>query len=71
MPGMPNFAATTALPFSDTAGLMQYTMAKYQALGKDKGALIQNVLNQIGVAALNEITPDKFQAYFNGVEAIQ
>lgn len=77
MPAPPNFApsapapAQQSVPFSDSQGLTQYTMAAYQAMGPEKGARIQSVLQSIGVSNLNEVKPEQFAAFYNGVEALK
>lgn len=75
MPAPPTFVAppapaAPALPFSDMKGLTDYTMKAFQALGP-RGQEIQGVLQAVGVANLNEVTPDKYAAFFAGVEALK
>jgi hypothetical protein len=76
MPSLPTFVsapapAQAAVPFTDTPGLVQYTMSKYQQLGQEKGAKIQDVLNAMGLTNLSDVAPDHFATYFAQVEAIQ
>lgn len=59
------------LPFNDGAGLVQYTMATYQAIGPEKGARIQQVLNSLGVANINDIKPEQYVQFYQGVEQIK
>lgn len=63
--------APTTAPFTDGAGLVGYVMAKYKELGPQKGAMIQNVLVQLGVQNVNDVKPEQYQSFFLGVEAIQ
>ena len=51
--------------------LMDYVMASYKSLGSEKGALIQGVLNSIGVSAINEVRPDQYAALYAGVEGLK
>lgn len=59
-----------AAPFADAAGLMEYVKGKYRALGPIKGALIQNVLTEIGCRNINDVTPGNYGLFFQKVEAI-
>lgn len=76
MPAPPTFAApapaapVAGAPFSDAKGLMDYVMAKYTALGAEKGAQIQNVLTGLGYANINDVQPGHYAAFYQGVEAI-
>lgn len=76
MPALPTFttppaAVAPAVPFNDAASLVAYTMAKYNQLGQDKGAQIQTILNQFGLANLSDLKPEHYAAYHALVEAIQ
>jgi hypothetical protein len=81
MPAPPSFAppvftppaatAPTGAPFTDAKGLMDYTMAAYQAMGATKGAGIQNVLSSMGIANVNDIKPEQFAQFFASVEALK
>lgn len=75
MPALPTFQTPAVpshvvIPFSDTASLVQYTMSKYQQLGQEKGAKIQDVLTALGLSNLSDVTPDHFAAFYTQVEAI-
>lgn len=64
------------VPFSDASGLVQYTMKKYREYKEsgtelEKGAKIQQVMKGLGYENINEIQPEHFVEYYNGVEAIQ
>lgn len=80
MPALPTFAATpapaaapapSAAPFNDTQGLIQYTMGAYQAMGPEKGAKIQSVLQSLGYANINDVKPEHFAQFHQGVEALK
>lgn len=62
-------------PFSDAKGLMDYLMKSYTELNTKKGAeyaaKIQDVMKTLGAGAVNEVTPDKYDALFAGVEALK
>ena len=46
-------------------------MTKYQALGAEKGAQIQQVLVSLGYQNINDIQPTHYQTFYEGVEGIQ
>jgi hypothetical protein len=80
MPALPTFAAApapaaapaaNAAPFNDTQGLIQYTMGAYQAMGPEKGAKIQSVLQSLGYANINDVKPEHFAQFHQGVEALK
>lgn len=63
-------ASPSNVPFTDNAGLMQYVMTKYKELGPEKGVKIQTVLQSLGYNNVNDIQPEKYESFFNGVESI-
>lgn len=63
--------ATPAAPFSDTNGLIQYTMSAYQAMGPQKGAGIQGVLQQLSYSNINDVKPEHFGQFYQAVEALK
>ena len=71
-PSTPEPATPTspATPFSDHNGLMQYVMGKYQALGAEKGAQIQTILQGMGYANVNEVAAERYAEFYTQVEAI-
>lgn len=79
MPPVPTFTPPAApvaplgakAPFSDAKGLMDYLMKTYGTLGPEKGAKIQEVMKSLGANAVNEVTADKYDALFAGVEALK
>jgi hypothetical protein len=79
MPPPPAFVMPTAapapvaptVPFNDAKSLLNYVMESYKTLGPAKGANIQGVLTSLGVANINEVTPDKYAALFAGVEQLK
>lgn len=60
-----------AVPFSDSAGLVKYAMSVYQALGNEKGARIQGIIQQLGHENINSIRPDQFGQFFAMVEQLK
>lgn len=64
-------AAGPAAPFTDGKSMMEYVMGKYRQLGPVKGAMIQNVLSEIGCKNINEVQPAQYNAFYAKVEAIQ
>ena len=77
MPAPPSFAAPAAAPvaagapFADGKGLIDYVMGAYKTLGPQKGALIQNVLTQLGYANINDVKPEHYAALYQGVEQLK
>jgi len=67
---MPAPAAAPA-PFSDHAGMMKWTMAKYNALGPEIGGLIQSILQGMGIANINNLAPEQYAEFVAKVEGIQ
>lgn len=65
------FAAQATAPFSDSAGLVKYAMSVYQALGNEKGARIQGIIQQLGHENINSIRPDQFGQFFALVEQLK
>jgi hypothetical protein len=66
----PAAASAPAAPFTDAAGLMAYIKDKYRALGPIKGALIQNVLTEVGCRNVNDVTPGNYGLFYQKVEAL-
>ena len=58
-------------PFSDAQGLTTYVMARYKALGAEKGAQIQTVLSQLGYNNINDVKAEHYGDLYKGCEAIQ
>jgi len=79
MPAPPSFiapapvavTAPTGAPFTDGKGLIDYVMSAYKALGPQKGAMIQNVLVNLGYQNINDVKPEHYGALFAGVEALK
>jgi len=77
MPAPPTFvtpapvAAPAGAPFTDAKGLIDYVMSAYKTMGPTKGAQIQGVLSGLGCPNINDVTPDKYNALFAGVEALK
>lgn len=58
-------------PFTDQKGLVTYVMGAYQAMGANKGAGIQGVLQQLGYQNINDVQPAHYGALFAGVEGLK
>jgi hypothetical protein len=79
MPAPPSFIAptpvaapaSTGAPFTDGKGLIDYVMSAYKALGPQKGAMIQNVLVNLGYQNINDVKPEHYGQLFAGVEALK
>jgi len=79
MPAPPSFIAPapvaapapTGAPFTDGKGLIDYVMSAYKALGPQKGAMIQNVLVNLGYQNINDVKPEHYAALHTGVEALK
>ena len=77
MPPPPTFLAPTpvatsahAVPFSDNKGMVDYVMARYKALGPEKGGKIHGVLLSMGCNAINEVKPEQYGQFYAAVEGI-
>lgn len=51
--------------------MIAYVMESYKNLGPAKGAQIQNVLQNLGHANINDVSPDKYNALYAGVQALK
>lgn len=78
MPAPPTFQmpaapapAPAGAPFTTAQGLMEYAMGAYKAMGPEKGARIQGVLQGLGVANLNDLQPAQYGQFYAGVEALK
>lgn len=76
MPAPPTFlspppAPTVTVPFVDSKGLVDYVMARYRALGPEKGGKIHGVLLSMGCNAINDVKPEQYGQFYTAVEAIQ
>jgi hypothetical protein len=76
MPAPPTFLAAPApaapaVPFSDSKGLIEYVMAAYKEMGREKGAGIGDVLKGLGLSAINEVQPSQYVAFYTAVEALK
>lgn len=65
----PATASPSNLPFSDKPSMIKWIMEKYKNLGP-RGSEIQNVLNSIGHANINDVPAEKYAALVAGVEAL-
>lgn len=63
--------AATGAPFNDGPSLTAYVMQSYQALGAEKGAQIQTVLNNLGYQNINDVKPEHYAQFHQGVEALK
>lgn len=73
MVAMPAELVTPApikVPFTDGQGMIAWVMAKYQALGPQKGASIQNVLTSMGVLNINDVKPEQYEQFYVEVEKL-
>lgn len=61
----------TDCPIKDGKSLMDYVVGVYKQIGPTKGAQIQNVLNGLGCAAINEVRPDQYGAFYAQIEALK
>jgi hypothetical protein len=66
----PTAPALPPAPFTDHKTLSVYVMGKYRSLGPVKGALIQNVLSELGYKNINEVKPEHYASFYAKVEAL-
>jgi len=77
MPAAPTFEPVAAepagvkAPFTDGKGLIDYVMTVYKELGAEKGAGIQGVLTEMGLANVNEVRATEYDTFFAKVEALK
>jgi len=61
----------TNLPFTDSKTLVKWVMSVYNELGPEKGAGIQTVLGNLGYTNINDIKPEHFEQFYQGVEGLK
>lgn len=61
----------TAVPFTDSQGMINYVMVAYNELGPEKGGQIQNVMTQLGLTNINDTKPEQYAALYQGIEALK
>ncbi len=77
MPPLPSFEPPKVekekvAPFGDVKGMIEYVTAAYKSMGAEKGAKIQQVLVNMGVHNINDITTQEgFDDLYLGVEALK
>ena len=64
-------APVATCPITNGKELMDFVMSAFKAMGPEKGARIQEVLQSIGCAAINEVRPDQYAALYAGIEALK
>lgn len=57
--------------WASQAEVNTYVMAAYKEMGPEKGAQIGNILQQIGVKAVTELTPANYEQFHTAVEALK
>ena len=68
---VPVAVTSATCPITNGKELMDYVMSSFKSLGSEKGARIQEVLNGIGCAAINEVRADQYAALYAGIEALK
>ena len=63
--------ATSELPFNDQKGMIGYVMESYKALGAQKGAGIQTVLQALGYSNINDVDPKDYIKLYQGIEQLK
>lgn len=63
--------AHSAVPFNDPQSLLKWVMDVYKTMGPVKGAQIQNVLQSLGYANINDVKPEHYAALHNGIETLR
>lgn len=64
-------APVATCPITNGKELMDFVMSAFKSMGPEKGARIQEVLQSIGCAAINEVRPDQYAALYAGIEALK
>ena len=71
VPAKVEAAPVATCPITNGKELMDFVMSAFKAMGPEKGARIQEVLQSIGCAAINEVRPDQYAALHAGIEALK
>ena len=58
-------------PFTSFREMTDYAMGVYRELGPTKGMGIQTVILNLGHQTINDVRPDQYQAFYEGVEALK
>lgn len=58
-------------PITDNNSLVTYVMQSYQAMGAEKGAAIQTILNQLGYSNINDVKPEHYAQIYTGIEGLK
>lgn len=59
------------VPFTDSLGLQQYTMAVFKELGNEKGSQIGGILTNLGYGSITDVKPEHFATFYQQVEALK
>lgn len=57
--------------FTDKSAMMDFVLSSYKALGQEKGAKIQDVLNGMGVQNVNDVGPERWSELKAGIDALK
>lgn len=60
---------TSNAPFTTMEGLTEYTTKIYHA-NKEKGPLIQKIINDLGYSVITDIKPEQFGLFYEKVQAL-
>ncbi len=64
-------ASSTAVPFNDHKGLIEYVMSVYKELGPVKGVEIQGILTKMKCTNINEVKPEQYADFFADCEKLK
>lgn len=64
-------APVATCPITNGKELMDFVMSAFKSMGPEKGARIQEVLQSIGCAAINEVRADQYAALYAGIEGLK
>lgn len=67
----PAVDVATGIPFNDQKGMIAYVMESYKALGAQKGAGIQTVLQALGYSNINDVDPKDYGKLYQGIENLK
>jgi len=67
----PTVDVATGIPFNDQKGMIAYVMESYKALGSQKGAGIQTVLQALGYNNINDVDPKDYGKLYQGIEQLK
>ena len=70
-PSAPIAAPVTAVAFPSKQDMMDFVISSYKALGPEKGAMIQGVLESMGYKNINDVPDTQWGQLKTGIESLK